>query len=363
MARREDARREFATAAELLAGEPEAAAELALVHAWMAEDEMFAGNPGPAAEYAGQALAIEEANEPVAIMALHIRGDSRIALGDPGGIDDLHEALDRAQALGSVSEIVTSYSYLADREWQVDGPAPALQRLDDGSALADRRGAFSQGSWSKVAALELLFELGRWDEMLTRALPLTNDDRMDESLVVAVDIWTTLVHLRRGQPLGDVEEILARAREVEELQVLAPALALAAQAAHAAGDAAGAAALAGEFETVTRGKASMYRSESAVAVARVALAAGVPEVADDLVARSEPVTMRDELFVDTAAAVVRESEGAVEPEVWADLERRWHDYGNVYEEAHAALALGRAADDAEATARGLAMLEGLGVAG
>ena len=107
----------------------------------------------------------------------------------------------------------------------------------------------------------------------------------------------------------------------------------------------------------------MYRSESAVAVARLALAAGVPEVADDLVARSEPVTMRDELFVDTAAAVVRESEGAVEPEVWADLERRWHDYGNVYEEAHAALALGRAAGDTEATARGLAMLDGLGVAG
>ena len=188
--------------------------------------------------------------------------------------------------------------------------------------------------------------------MLTRALPLTNDERMDESLVVAVDIWTTLVHLRRGQPLGDVEEILARAREVEELQVLAPALALAAEAALAAGDPARAAALAAEFETVTRGKAAMYRSESAVAVARLALAAGAPEVADDLVARSEPVTMRDELFVDTAAAVVREAEGAVEPEVWADLERRWHDYGNVYEEAHAALALGRAAGDAEATARG-----------
>jgi len=199
--------------------------------------------------------------------------------------------------------------------------------------------------------------------MLTRALPLTNDDRMDASLVVAVDIWTTLVHLRRGQPLGDVEDILARAREVEELQVLAPALALAAQAAMAAGDPVRAAALAGEFETVTRSKAPMYRSESAVAVARVALAAGVPEVADDLVARSEPVTMRDELFIDTAAAVVREAEGAAEPEVWAALERRWHDYGNVFEEAYAAMALGRTADDPAATARGRALLDELGVAG
>ena len=114
MARREEARREFATAAELLAGEPEAASELALVRAWMAEDEMFSGNPGPAADYADQALATGAANEQVAIMALHIRGDSRIALGDPDGIEDLHEALDRAQSLGSVSEIITSYSYIAD---------------------------------------------------------------------------------------------------------------------------------------------------------------------------------------------------------------------------------------------------------
>ena len=127
MARRQEALAEFATAADLLADEPEAAAELALVNAWMAEDEMFAGNPGPAADHAGRALASGAATEPVAIMALHIRGDSRIALGDPEGIEDLHEALDRAQALGAVSEIITSYSYLADREWQVEGPAVALR--------------------------------------------------------------------------------------------------------------------------------------------------------------------------------------------------------------------------------------------
>jgi len=98
-------------------------------------------------------------------------------------------------------------------------------------------------------------------------------------------------------------------------------------------------------------------------MSRVALAAGVPEVADDLVARSEPVTMRDELFTDTAAALVREAEGAVEPEVWAYLEQRWHDYGNVFEEAHAALGLGRTADDPAATAHGRGLLDGLGVAG
>ena len=88
------------------------------------------------------------------IMSLHIRGDSRIALGDARN-EDLEEALRRAEALGAVSEIVTSYSYLADREWQVEGPAVALARLDEGTALADRRGAYSQGTWSKVSALQL----------------------------------------------------------------------------------------------------------------------------------------------------------------------------------------------------------------
>ena len=360
LARRQEALAEFAAAAALLADEPEAAAELALVNAWMAEDEMFAGNPGPAADHAGRALASGAATEPIAIMALHIRGDSRIALGDPEGIEDLHEALERAQALGAVSEIVTSYSYLADREWQVEGPEVALARLDAGSELADRRGAFSQGSWSKVAALELLVELGRWDEVLARAAPLASDDRMDESLVVAVDIWTTLVHLLRGHPVGDVDDILARARAVEELQVLAPALALAARAAVAAGDPARAVALAKEFDAATRGKASMYRSESVAAVSRVAIAAGATEVARALVAGSEPVTMRDELFVDTAAAIVREADGVSDPAAWATLETRWQEYGGLFERAQAALALGRTGDRA-AAARGQRALGGLGI--
>ncbi len=72
--------------------------------------------------------------------------------------------------------------------------------------------------------------------------------------------------------------------------------------------------------------------------------------------------MRDELFVETAAALVREAEGVLEPAVWADLERRWHDYGNVFEEAHAAAAIGRAAGDAGATARS-ALFSALGMPG
>jgi hypothetical protein len=47
--------------------------------------------------------------------------------------------------------------------------------------------------------------------------------------------------------------------------------------------------------------------------------------------------------------------------MWATLEARWRVYGNTFEEAEAALAFGRAADDAAATARGRAQLDDLGV--
>ncbi len=357
LARHDEASDHLKVAADLLADEPNAGPELALVHAWMAEERMFAGLPGPAAEFASMALDGNEANESTAIMALHIRGDSRIALGDPDGIDDLQAALARSQALGSVSDVVTSFSYLADREWQVTGPAAAIDLLDEASELADRRGAFSQGSWTKVAALELLYELGRWDEALTRAEPLGSDARLDESLRVAIDVWTGYIQLRRGKYQEDVEGLLARARNAAELQVISPALALMGETAAGAGDVAKATELLTEWEERTAGHSAMYRSNVAPSVVRSALAIGARELAETVVARSETVTMRDHVFIDTAAAVVRDDA----PETWAGLEERWRAYGNRYEQALAARALGRLTGDETAEGRGVEMLRELEV--
>ena len=290
-------------------------------------------------------------------MALHIRGDSRIALGDPDGIDDLQGHSPGRRRLGSVSDVVTSFSYLADREWQVTGPAAAIQLLDEASELADRRGAFSQESWTKVAALELLYELGRWDEALTRAEPLASDARMDESLQVAIDVWTGYIRLRRGKYDDDVDELLVRARNAAEMQVIAPALALAAEASADAGDVANATALLTEWEERTAGRSAMYRSNGAPSVVRSALAIGARELAETVVARSETVTMRDHVFIDTAAAVVRDAD----PETWAQLEERWRAYGNRYEQALAARALGRRTGEEAAEGRGMEMLRELEV--
>jgi hypothetical protein len=101
----------------------------------------------------------------------------------------------------------------------------------------------------------------------------------------------------------------------------------------------------------------MYRSNVAPSVVRSALAIGARELAETVVARSETVTMRDHVFIDTAAAVVRDDA----PETWAGLEERWRAYGNRYEQALAGRALGRLTGDETAEGRGVEMLRELEV--
>jgi hypothetical protein len=105
----------------------------------------------------------------------------------------------------------------------------------------------------------------------------------------------------------------------------------------------------------------MYRSDVAPSVVRTALAVDARELAESFVQRSDPVTMRDQLFTETASALVAEAAGSGDPAVWTDLEQRWRAYGNRYEQGRAAIALGRLTGDEAATTRGLELLHDLGI--
>jgi hypothetical protein len=185
------------------------------------------------------------------------------------------------------------------------------------------------------------------------------DARLDESLLVAIDVWTGYIQLRRGKFSDDLDDLLMRARIAAELQVLAPTLALAAEC--SAGDPATAIAFLEEWDASTVGHAAMYRSEAVPSVVRTAVDAGALDLAAGVVERCERVTMRDHVFVDTAAALVREATGEPDPSVWTDLEGRWRIYGNRYEQALAARAAGRLTGDEAAMARAADLLNDLGV--
>jgi hypothetical protein len=116
-----------------------------------------------------------------------------------------------------------------------------------------------------------------------------------------------------------------------------------------------------EFDDSTFGHAAMYRSAVSPSVVRTALAVDARELAGSFVGRSEPVTMRDQLFTETSSALVAEAGGSGDPAVLTDLEKRWRVYGNRYEQGCAAAALGRLTGDEVATTRGLGLLHDLGV--
>jgi hypothetical protein len=112
---------------------------------------------------------------------------------------------------------------------------------------------------------------------------------------------------------------------------------------------------------VTVGHSAMYRSNVGPSVVRSALAIDALDAARAFVDRSETITMRDQIFIETSSALVVEAEGTADAATWAELEERWRAYGNRYEQGLAARALGRVSGDEAATSRGVELLADLGV--
>jgi tetratricopeptide (TPR) repeat protein len=366
------AREALAEAVEVLGGLPPGR-ELARALAFRAEEEMFAGRTAPSLEMAGRALALahEVGADDAAIIALHIRGDARCSSGDPGGLDDLREATALAEASGSVFDVVTSMTYVAEWTAAFEGPSAALERFQDAVALADRRGAASQGQWTKATMAWALLDAGRWHQALETAdaILATGADHLDLTVFatcgavrVAVLLLTGRVH-EAGRP----EDLVETARPTEELQALAPTLVVAAAVARETGRDDLALAYVDEFETATRGFASEYRTANLPDAVRIAVASGDVDLAARLVETAEARTVRDHLAVDTARAVVAAARADHEAAVAGleDVIPRWHRFGQPRQEAEALLGLSRSlegSDPARATAaaeEGRAILDGL----
>ncbi len=292
--------------------------ELARACAFMAQDHMFAGHVRESLAWAERALGLARGfdEDDVAIMALHIRGDARCSLGEPGGLADLEEALEIAESTGNADYSVTSENYLAEWKWALEGPRSGLAHDERALELAGRRGVVSQGLYTKAHALGLLFELGRWDQALRWGdeLLATGGDRLDRTLAIVTDLIRAriLLYRCRATEAADPEEMLELARPIEDLQALAPAFVVAAEFAVANGDPGRARSLLTEFEEATRDTAAEYRESYLACAARTCIAAGDPELAARLVELSRGLTRRDRINVDAARATVAEAGGQLD---------------------------------------------------
>jgi ATP/maltotriose-dependent transcriptional regulator MalT len=363
------ARAALAEAVETLERFPPGRA-LARAYAYRAEEELFEGDTRDAAAFADRALSLlEDETDEISVIALHIRGDARCSMGDlDAGIADLERALARAEASGRAGDIVTSSNYLAEWRWATAGPEAGLAEWERALELAERRNVRSQATYTKGSALWALLELGEWDRVLAWSEDLLGlpVGRLDPAVEVIARVARSHVALARGRrdEVDDPRAVLALAERTEELAAQAPAYAAASAIAFADGDVELAIERLEAFATLTEGVAPEYRHLDLLRTVRLSIAAGRRDLAERLIASSDPSAMRDRLRVDAARAMLAEADGEADAATaYGEVAERFRTYGDPFEEAMALLGRSRLAGDEGARERAEALLARLGVAG
>jgi class 3 adenylate cyclase/tetratricopeptide (TPR) repeat protein len=339
-------------AIELLEREPPGA-ELVSAYVRMAGDRVVSGHAREALEWADRALALADdlgGLPRIRPRALDARGMARCDLGDFGGMDDLRAGLALGLELGSGYDTAVLYNNLAEPVWLVEGPDAALAVCEDGVDFAERRGLSEAAMWLRASTLGPLLDLGRWEEAVTLADEAIAWDLAHggDYLAIGCRRHLTLILTWQGDLIAARDlagRVLPRAREIDDLQQLIPALVNAALVAQATGDQATALDLVTEAAQLAADRAGGRRFLGQHVADMVRVAAGpAPGLVRDLLAAAEPTATRYRLAAATATAVLAEAAG--EPEgaagLYAAAAAGWSRYPHALEHALALLGQGRA---------------------
>ncbi len=331
----------------LVEQDPDAREELAELYACRSEEAMLAGQSDASRRWADRALELPR-TQSVTLMALHLRGNARCEAGDLVGVEDLREALRIADASGVAIDIVTSHSYLLEWVGLQDGPSVALPMNRATVDLCRRRGIEGQGMWTRAEGLWLRFDAGLWDELLgeTELLGSWSTEHGDTQIATVADVYRARVVAHRGDAATAtdlMERALPVAREIQDLQVLAPTLLVGVVAHATAGADAEALALVEEFDDATRAGPSEYRELYLPELARVLIAAGTIDLAERIVGERAVHVRRTRLAVASCRALLDEARGDLDAAVsgFRAVAAEWEAWGGRFEQAHAAAGLSR----------------------
>lgn len=335
------------TGIALVEGDPEAAEVLAELYACRSEEEMLAGRSEASLQWADRALELPR-TQSVTLMALHLRGNARCEAGDLSGVEDLREALSLAETSGVAIDIVTSRSYMLEWVGLESGPSVALPMNRATADLCRRRGIEGQGMWTRAEGFWLRFDAGLWDELLSEAgdLGAWAAEHGDNQIATVAGLYRARVLAHRGHAEQAVElagSFTPVAREIQDLQVLAPALMVAVVAYAAAGGRAHALALVDELDAATREGPTEYRELYLPEVVRVLIAAGETDLAERIVGTRPVHVRRTRLAVASSRALLAEARGDLEVAAagFRETAAGWEAWGGRFEQGHAAAGLGR----------------------
>jgi class 3 adenylate cyclase/tetratricopeptide (TPR) repeat protein len=323
--------------------------ELSLACAGLAFFELALGSLEKARAWADRAVNVAHnpSSRGALSEALQWRGIVRCESGDMGGLHDLKTAKDIDEAGGDAFATAVRYNNLGTTIWLIDGPREALELMETARQIGHSHGFIPVALWAHSGALFMLFDLGRWSEVLQQA-----DDLIALSKrrgLTVIESWAsfymalTLFHQGRGPEALSLEEnFLAVFREMGEIEYLGPCLALSALMHSHSKD--GAASLViQEFERRTE-NAPRYRARYLPDVARALWKSSEVDRIPHLLPPETDISFtRDRNAIVTTRAISAEASGYQEQatDLYRDAARRWKEYGFVLEEGHALLGSGR----------------------
>ena len=283
------------------------------------------------------------------LRALDSRGVARGVLGDLGGVDDLRAALELGLEVGAGFDTAVVYNNLIEPLWLGEGPAAALETCQEAIEFTERRGLGEGTAWIRSATLVPLLDLGRWDEAVEAASALIVWERdhggqymseMAQQVKARVLLWRGQVQAARTL----AREFLPRAREIDDLQLLVPALTVAAAVEQAAGQHTAARTLVQEVLGVVgdRGGGRWYLGQQIAELVRVCLAVGQRAEAEALAGLANDSVARNQHGLLSARAALAEADGVPEEAAlrYDDAAACWTRYSHQLEQAQALLGAG-----------------------
>jgi class 3 adenylate cyclase/tetratricopeptide (TPR) repeat protein len=171
-----------------------------------------------ALELAREALALADAagEDETASNCLNTIGMARVRSGDPGGIEDLEHAVERAERVGAIWHHHTGLNNLANCLWNVGRLEEGSARIEEARAVCERYGFVGALRWNDA---ELVYDLdarGDIQGVLASATAfLSNADRAEYQVrpMLATRARALLAVGRVDEAVADAEAALTSFRE------------------------------------------------------------------------------------------------------------------------------------------------------
>jgi class 3 adenylate cyclase/tetratricopeptide (TPR) repeat protein len=293
------------------------------------------------------AMATEFGLDDQVAKALQYRGIARTELGDLGGLDDVRESLELL-ADGPAGPLAIGRLNLADATWMSVGAEEGLDLHRSLQAFAESRGLRGSLWWSRSESTWMLFDLGRWDELLAIVDEVASSSGETGGLQ-ALELglpYQALVLMRRGKPSlarPVTADVLPKARAAADLQLLVPSLAVSSLVASANGDNTAALDLVRELIDVTRGRSDRHRALFLPELTGLCASLDALDLARELADGMSVELGRIGCARIAAAATLAESEGRVTDALalYDQAQSRWRAFGAVPGLADALLGKGR----------------------